>query len=110
MDTKTSKARPLQSTFRLQDPLETFGKTAPQVAEIEASVLGALLLERNAISDVIEILRPDVFYTPAHQKIYQTILKLFNQNIYFSIWGDLGFFLHRYSLLFRKKMYRMGQI
>ena len=80
MDTKTSKARPLQSTFRLQDPIETFGKTAPQVAEIEASVLGALLLEKNAISDVIEILRPDVFYTPAHQNIYKTILTLFNQN------------------------------
>lgn len=80
MDTKTSKARPLQSTFRLQEPLETFGKTAPQVVEIEASVLGALLLEGGAISDVIEVLRPEVFYTPAHQKIYQTIVKLFNQN------------------------------
>ena len=80
MDPKTSKARPLQSAFRLQDTFETFGKTAPQVVDIEASVLGALLLEKNAISDVIEILRPDVFYTPAHQKVYQTILKLFNQN------------------------------
>lgn len=80
MDTKTSKARPLQSPFRLQDPIEPFGKVAPQVVEIEASVLGALLLEGGAISDIIEILRPDVFYTPAHQKIYAAILKLFNQN------------------------------
>ena len=80
MDTKTSKAKPLQFPFRPYDTSDNFGKTAPQVVEIEASILGALLLEKEALSEVIDILKPDVFYTPAHQKIYYTILQLFNQS------------------------------
>ena len=80
MDNKTSKAKLLQTPFRPYESSEGFGKVAPQVLEIEASVLGALLLEKEALSEVVDILKPDVFYTTAHQKIYYAILQLFNQN------------------------------
>lgn len=52
------------------------GKKPPQALEIEEAVLGALMLEKNAIVDVQSILRPETFYKETHQKIYQAILNL----------------------------------
>jgi replicative DNA helicase len=51
----------------------------PQNLEAEQSVLGALMLDRNAIINVADILRPDDFYKPAHEKIYSAIIKLFEK-------------------------------
>lgn len=53
------------------------GKLPPQAIDIEEAVLGAMLLEKNAINDAIDILQPDSFYKPAHQKIFAAILELF---------------------------------
>ena len=44
------------------------------------AVLGSMLLEKEAISKVLEILDADVFYKPAHQKIFQAIVGLFEKN------------------------------
>ncbi len=52
-------------------------KLPPQDLEAEISVLGALMLDKNAIVRVSDILTPPDFYHPAHQKIYETILGLF---------------------------------
>ena len=52
----------------------------PQNVEAEQSVLGAMLIEREAISRVTEILRPEDFYREAHRIIYNSILQLFNKN------------------------------
>ncbi len=49
----------------------------PQNLEAERSVLGALLLHADAVCDV-QFLRPDDFYLPKHQAIYQAILATFN--------------------------------
>ena len=52
------------------------GKLPPQAVDIEEAVLGAVMLEKNAIYEVIEILKPECFYKETHAKIYQAILDL----------------------------------
>src|SRR6185312_11442481 len=45
----------------------------------EQSVLGGMLLSKDAIADVVEVLRPDDFYRPAHQTVYECILDLYGR-------------------------------
>lgn len=52
----------------------------PQNVEAEQSVLGAMLIEREAISKVAEFLRAEDFYREAHRLIYNSVLELFNRN------------------------------
>lgn len=52
------------------------GKVPPQALEIEGAVLGALLLEKDAIVAVGDILQPESFYKEAHQLIYRAIENL----------------------------------
>jgi len=54
-----------------------YGKVPPQATDLEVAVLGALMLERDALTEVIDILSPDSFYVEAHQKIYASIQRLF---------------------------------
>lgn len=56
------------------------GRIPPQALDIEEAVLGALLLEKNALTSVIDILRPEVFYKEAHEIIYTAITMLFNNS------------------------------
>lgn len=49
----------------------------PQDVAAEQSVLGAMLISKDAIADVVETLRADEFYRPAHQTIFETITDLF---------------------------------
>jgi len=51
-------------------------KLPPQAIDLEEAVLGALMLEKNAISVVIEILRTESFYKEANSIIYQAIIDL----------------------------------
>ncbi|MEO3811371.1 replicative DNA helicase [Sphaerisporangium sp. B11E5] len=61
-------------------PFETpFERTPPANIEAEQSVLGGMLLSKDAIADVVEVLRSDDFYRPAHQIIYDTILDLYGR-------------------------------
>jgi replicative DNA helicase len=52
----------------------------PQNIEAEQAVLGAMLIEREAISKVAELLRPEDCYREAHRLIYNAMLELFNKN------------------------------
>lgn len=52
------------------------GKLPPQAVELEKSVLGALMLEKEAYGTVAEILSPSSFYKEAHRKIYEAMLHL----------------------------------
>ncbi|MDO8752167.1 MAG: replicative DNA helicase [Candidatus Wolfebacteria bacterium] len=54
-------------------------KLPPQDKEAETSVLGALMLDKEAIIKVVDVLSPDDFYNPAHKKVYSTIIELFEQ-------------------------------
>lgn len=52
------------------------GKIAPRDIELEQAVLGALMLESDAYINVCDILKPQCFYEPAHQKIFEAIQSL----------------------------------
>lgn len=55
---------------------DSYGHLQPQAIELEQAVLGALMIEKDAISQVGEILKPDSFYDNRHKLIYQAIQKL----------------------------------
>ena len=54
-------------------------RTPPNDVAAEQSVLGAMLLSKDAIADVVEVLREGDFYRPAHAAIYGTILDLYGR-------------------------------
>ena len=54
------------------------GKLQPQAVDLEEAVLGALMLEKNAITVVSDILKPESFYKDSHQIIFQSIKTLFS--------------------------------
>jgi len=56
------------------------GKLPPQAIELEEAVLGALMLDNEALSDTIDILKPEYFYKIEHQKIFDSIIVLFNES------------------------------
>ena len=51
----------------------------PQAIAIEEAVLGALLLEKNALINVVDILRAEMFYKQEHQRVYEAVVSLFNK-------------------------------
>ena len=59
------------------DEQTDWGQQPPQNLDAEMSVLGAMLLSKDAIADVVEVLQPADFYRPAHQSVYDAILKLY---------------------------------
>lgn len=65
---------------RLSNMVSGLGKLPPQALDLEEAVLGALMLEKDALSAVIDILKPNVFYKDAHQKIFEAIQTLFTQS------------------------------
>lgn len=60
-------------------PSEDFGRQPPQDLAAEQSVLGGMLLSKDAIADVLERLRSGDFYRPAHQNVYDAILDLYGR-------------------------------
>ncbi|WP_374164262.1 replicative DNA helicase [Arcticibacter sp. MXS-1] len=65
---------------RLNNLVSGLGKLPPQAVDLEEAVLGALMLEKDALSAVIDILKPEVFYKEAHQKIFEAIHTLFQKS------------------------------
>ena len=59
-------------------PFDT--RVPPQALEVESAVLGAMMMDAEAVGNVIEILKPDDFYKPAHRKIYEAMLALFERS------------------------------
>ena len=47
------------------------GKLPPQAIDLEEAVLGALMLEKDALTNVIDILSPNSFYKDSHKEIYR---------------------------------------
>lgn len=56
--------------------LQDFGKVPPQAIDMEEAVLGAIMLEKEAVITVLDILKPESFYKDAHRKIFKAILDL----------------------------------
>ncbi|MEU1301064.1 replicative DNA helicase [Streptomyces shenzhenensis] len=55
----------------------SFERVPPQDLDAEQSVLGGMLLSKDAIADVVEVLKGHDFYKPAHETIYQAILDIY---------------------------------
>ncbi|MBQ1396047.1 MAG: replicative DNA helicase [Eubacterium sp.] len=53
----------------------------PHNRDAEQSTLGAAMLNKDALADVLEIVTPDDFYDAAHREIYEAILELFRQSM-----------------------------
>ncbi|MDB3976830.1 replicative DNA helicase [Flavobacteriaceae bacterium] len=53
------------------------GKIPPQATDLEEVVLGAMMIDKKGVDEVIDILNPDVFYKEAHQHIFEAINTLF---------------------------------
>ncbi len=57
-----------------------YGRVMPQSTTLEEAVLGAMLVDRDGLPSVIEILKPASFYKDAHKEIYQVMLDLFEKS------------------------------
>ncbi|WP_027396757.1 replicative DNA helicase [Anaerovibrio lipolyticus] len=55
-------------------------RVPPQNIDAEQAVLGAMLIKKEAIAEVSQILRPEDFYRDAHKIVYEAMLTLFNKN------------------------------
>src|SRR5687768_18430097 len=73
LSAKTSKLIP-------RDISESLGKLPPQALDLEEAVLGALMLEKNALNNVVEFLKPEHFYKDSHKEIFQAIIDLFKES------------------------------
>ncbi len=56
-----------------------FGKVQPQALPLEEAVLGAVMLDKDALPVILDILRSESFYSDAHQLIYKAMLRLFEK-------------------------------
>ncbi|MFO8066365.1 MAG: DnaB-like helicase N-terminal domain-containing protein, partial [Bacteroidales bacterium] len=56
------------------------GRVPPQASDLEEAVLGAMMLEQDALTNIIDILKPGVFYNESHQKIFSVISFLFQES------------------------------
>ncbi len=60
--------------------MPTVDRMPPQNIDAEQAVLGAMLIKKEAIAEVSQLLRPEDFYRDAHKIIYEAMLALFNRN------------------------------
>jgi replicative DNA helicase len=74
---KVATRKPSRKKNTMQETFMEHGKVPPQAVDLEEAVLGAMMLEKDPLSEVIEILKPEIFYKEAHQRIFTTIQKLF---------------------------------
>ena len=56
------------------------GKLPPQAIELEEAVLGAMLIDKKGVDEVIDLLEPEAFYKTAHQNIFESIFSLFQNS------------------------------
>jgi replicative DNA helicase len=73
-DTRTG----LKKFGSMNQQLFEIGKLPPQATDLEEAVLGAMMLEKDALTNVIDILQPKSFYKEANGKIFGAIQRLFN--------------------------------
>ena len=59
------------------DQIIPAGVKPPATPEIEASVLGAMMIEKEAVPKALELLKPESFYISAHRLIFEAMLSLF---------------------------------
>ncbi|MCB0396775.1 MAG: replicative DNA helicase [Flavobacteriales bacterium] len=74
---RTGKRRGMAGS--LQPLAMEHGKLPPQAVDLEEALLGALMLEKDALTAVIDIIQPACFYKEAHKHIFEAIQQLFSK-------------------------------
>jgi len=64
----------------MEENIQKLGNIPPHSLEAEQSVLGAIILDKDAIISATEILRPEDFYKEANGEIYEAVLEIYNRN------------------------------
>ena len=80
MENSTATSLREKKRMNYSTAFEVNGKTPPQALEIEEAVLGALMLDSNALNTSIESLHREYFYKPEHQYVFDAIMKLFQDS------------------------------
>lgn len=80
LEEKKTTTRKPASFGQVSQQLYEIGKLPPQAVELEEAVLGALMLEKDALTAVIDILQPKSFYKEAHGRIFSAIQNLFQRS------------------------------
>ena len=73
--TNKTKRKTTQPTI-IKVGANELGKLPPQALELEASVIGALMIEKEAFSSVTDLLRPESFYSDQHRHIFEAVQAL----------------------------------
>lgn len=71
MGTRSDRRQSSQQSLEL-----AYGHVMPQAPEVEKAVLGALMIDKDAYLEVCDLLRPESFYEPRNQMVYEAIMKL----------------------------------
>lgn len=79
-ENKTERIRKLNTSNISQLSNLEHGKLPPQAIDLEEAVLGAMMLEKEAVNTAIDILQPRSFYKDSHQKIFAVIQQLFQNS------------------------------
>ncbi|SEF62725.1 replicative DNA helicase [Algoriphagus boritolerans] len=80
MTENTNQPRITRKKPSYDNPTNFLGKVPPQAVDLEEAVLGALMLEKDALTNVIDILKVESFYKDSHKVIFQAILDLFSES------------------------------
>ncbi len=82
MEDQTTNKRTTRFTRNKTEDISNmlYGKIPPQARELEEAVLGAILIEKDAISYVSDILKTESFYVDAHSTIFRAIQELFGKS------------------------------
>lgn len=79
MEDKKNFSKPVTKK-RNRDAFSEHGKVQPQAVPLEEAVLGALMLDKDAVALIIDILRPASFYKDSHKEVYKAICNLFEKS------------------------------
>ena len=76
------KTNPSQSSKSSSGTVITLkqGKLPPQAIELEEAVLGAMLIDKKGVDEVIDLLEPEAFYKSSHKNIFESIFRLFQNS------------------------------
>lgn len=61
-------------------PYSGLGKLPPQAVDMEEAVLGALMVDKDAIISIIDKIKPEIFYKDNHRKIYEAVIRLYQKS------------------------------
>jgi len=69
-------AKQIKTSKPMVTVLPDFGKVPPQAIDMEEAVLGAIMLEKEAVITILDILKPESFYKDSHRKIFKAVSDL----------------------------------